>query len=501
MHTFTPYNLTKTAFMGSTFCTMLRIKNILFLGLLLGLLLPACTGIGLQPEKTTVKERLPADFPQAYSLYTEDEALSGEVPAGLWWESWQSPELNRLMQLALTENFSVLSALSRIEQARYKALKAESWLYPELGGGAGVGTQKLKYKGRDSVSTDEWLLGLNASYEVDLWGRVRAVRSSEDERFAATREEFKAARLSVSGALAETWVGLIENREHQDLLEQQIALQKKLLQLIILRFPLGKATALDIYQQQQVIEKLQGTLIPMVNNQAILQRRVAFLCGRTQLEETFLETRRFPDVNELPTLGLPADLLAARPDIKAAGLRLKATEWEVVAARADRLPALRLTASGRTFGDDAGSIIDNWFYNLAANLAGPIFDGGRRRAEVERVRAVADERLQKYREVVVNAVIEVEDALTLEQDAVESLASIQKQSDLARRTLREARRRYLNGSSDFINVLKEELNSLQLDHDIISQEGRIITARINLYLALGGSWMDGFNKERDENGK
>jgi NodT family efflux transporter outer membrane factor (OMF) lipoprotein len=480
---------------------MLRISNILFRGLLFGLLLSACNGIGLQPEKVSEAERLPVDFPASYSLYAEDEARSGAEEPGFWWKNFKSPELNRLMQLALTENFSVLTALSRIEQARFKALKAESWLYPELGGGAGVGTQKLKQKNRDSISSDEWSLGLNASYEVDLWGRVRAVRTSENEKFFATREDLKTARLSVSGALAETWISLIENRKHQDLLEQQIALQKKLLQIIILRFPLAKATALDIYQQQQVVEKLQGTLIPVVNNQEILSRRLALLCGRTQLDASLLQDRYFPVVNELPDLGLPADLLAARPDIRAAGLRLKATEWEVVAARADRLPALRLTASGSAFGDDAGSILDNWIYNLAANLAGPIFDGGRRRAEVERVRAVVDERLQNYREVVVNAVIEVEDALTLEQDAVASLESIQKQSDLARRTLREARRRYLNGSGDFINVLKEELNSLQLDHDIISQESKIITARINLHIAMGGSWMDDFNKEREKNGK
>ena len=487
--------------MGSTVSTMIRVKKIVFLGLLIGLLLSACTGVGLQPDKVSDQERLPGDFPKSYALYAEDEGLPATVLQGLWWESWQNPELDRLMQLSLSENFSILTALSRIEQARYKALKAESWLYPDVGGGAGVGTQKLKQKNRDSISSDEWSLGLNASYEVDLWGRVRAVRSSENEKFFATREDLKTARLSVSGALAESWVNLIENRQHQDLLEKQIELQKKLLQIIILRFPLAKATALDIYQQQQVIEKLQNLLIPVVNNQEILKRRLAFLCGRTRLEAALLQTRLFPAVNELPELGLPADLLAARPDIRAAGLRLKSSEWEVVAARADRLPALRLTASGQAFGDDSGSIIDNWIYNLAANLAGPIFDGGRRRAEVERVRAVVDERLQNYREVVVNAVIEVEDSLTLEKGAVESLVSFQKQSELAKKTLREARRRYLNGSGDFINVLKEELNSLQLDHDIISQEGKILVARINLYQALGGSWMDDYAEEREENGK
>jgi len=495
------YNLTKSAFMGSRFSTMLKIRKILFLGLFLGLVLSACNGIGLRPQTLSEPERLPTYFPQNYSLFVNDKSLSGVGEAVFWWESFKSPELNRLMQLALSENFSVLSALDRIEQARYKALKSESWFYPELGGGAGVGTQKLKHKNRDSNSSDEWSLGLNASYEVDLWGRVLAVRSSENEKFAATREDFKAARLSVSGALAETWISLIENRRHQDLLEKQIEIQKKLQQIILLRFPLAKATALDIYQQQQVVEKLQSLLIPVVDNQAVLQRRLALLCGHTQLDENSLLTRTFPVVSEFPALGLPADLLAARPDIRAAGLRLKATEWEVVAARADRLPALRLTAAGRSFGDDSGSILDNWLYNLAANLAGPIFDGGRRRAEVERVRAEVDERLQNYREVVVRAVIEVEDALTLEKSAVDILASFQKQRDLARQTLREARRRYLNGSGDFINVLKEELNSLQLDHDIITQESKILVARISLNIALGGSGMDDFDKEIEKDGR
>ncbi len=484
---------------------MRKLKYILLIGIvgiLCGFNLSACNGIGLKPERVSEKKRLPPDFPKVYSLYPEAETRPDKGPGG-WWESFKSPELNRIMGLALNENFSVLKGISRVEQARYKASRAQSWFYPELGGSAGVGTQKLKHKGQESISTDDWSLGLNAAYEVDLWGRVRAFRTSETEKFSATREDLKAARLSVSGALAETWVDLIENRRHQDLLKRQIELQKRLLEVIILRFPLAQATALDIYQQQQVVEKLKSALIPVVNNQEILKRRLALLCGRTELEEKFLSARRFPEVGKLPELGLPADLLAARPDIKAAGLRLKATEWEVVAARADRLPALRLTASGSSFGDDSGSIFDNWIYNLAANLAGPIFDGGRRRAEVERTRALVDERLQNYREVVVKAVIEVEDALTREQDAAATLASFKKQRALADKTLREARRRYLNGNGDFLNVLKEELNSLQLDHDIISQQSRIIGARINLYQALGGSWMDDFSevKEREKNGK
>ena len=108
---------------------------------------------------------------------------------------------------------------------------------------------------------------------------------------------------------------------------------------------------------------------------------------------------------------------------------------------------------------------------------------------------MVDERLALYRETVFMAVIEVEDALTREAETSATLDSLRKQLELSRQTLREARRRYLNGSSDFINVLNEELNSLQLEHDIITQEKLFMLARIELHVALGGSWLDDFNEK------
>ena len=461
---------------------MKRLLAVLFLILVV----PACTM--LQPAVTD--KPLPEDFPSEFSLYSEtaDHDIA-------WWKTFQSRELDLLMQKSLPENFTVLEARARLDQARYAALKAGAYYYPELGFSSALGHQKMKEDGRSQVSNDEWLLGLNVAYEVDLWGRVRALKRSETEKYAASKEDLKTALMSVSGAVAENWIELIENRRHQDLLLQQLELQQKLLKLIIARFPLAKSTALDIYQQQQIVEKLQAELIPTVKNQEVIRRRLALLAGRATLNDEMLSERSFPEAGPLPALGLPADLLAARPDVRAAGLRLHSSEWEVAAARADRLPALRINASSNYFADNLSSLFDNWILNLAANLAGPIFDGGRRRAEVERVRAVVDERLALYRETVLNAVLEVEDALTREAQSSATLASLRKQLVLSRQTLREARRRYLNGSSDFINVLNEELNTLQLEHDIITQEKRFMLSRITLHLALGGSWLDEFSKE------
>ena len=452
------------------------------------LIMSACTM--LRPETT---ELLPEDFPTEFSLFSE--SADHEIA---WWKTFQSRELDLLMIKSLPENFTVLEARARLEQARYAALKAGAYYYPELGFSSAASHQKMKEEGRSQVSNNEWSLGFNAAYEVDLWGRVRALKKSETEKYAASNEDLKTAVMSVSGAIAENWIELIANRRHQDLLLQQLELQRKLLKLIILRFPLAKSTALDIYQQQQIVEKIQAELIPTVKNQEVIKRRLALLAGRASLDDEMLGERSFPEAGLLPALGLPADLLAARPDVRAAGLRLQSGEWEVAAARADRLPALRLSASSNYFADDLSSIFDNWILNLAANLAGPVFDGGRRRAEVARVRAVVDERLAIYRETVLNAVFEVDDALTRELESSATLVSLRKQLELSRQTLREARRRYLNGSSDFINVLNQELNTLQLEHDIISQEKRFLLARITLHIALGGSWLDEFSKEGSE---
>ena len=140
------------------------------------------------------------------------------------------------MQISLEKNFTVLEAYARLEQARYTALKAGAYYYPELGFSSGAGYQELKNRGQAKIADDEWSLGLNAAYEVDLWGRVKAVKESEGKKFAASREDYKTAILGVSGTLAESWIELIENRRHQDLLLEQMELQRKLLKLIILRF-------------------------------------------------------------------------------------------------------------------------------------------------------------------------------------------------------------------------------------------------------------------------
>ena len=424
----------------------------------------------------------PADIPSRFSLYSEKPNTEIE-----WWQEFDSAELNSLINHAVKENFSIKETWARLSQARYSAVKAGAALYPELKA-AGSGTYfDAKTNGIKS-SSDEWSLGLTAAYEIDLWGRVRAGQESLLLKSQASAEDLKSAIMSVSGQIAENWVSLIANLRQQQLFNRQLELQKQLLKLIKLRFSKARSTALDIYQQQQAIEKIRLALVPIISRQQFIKRQLGLLSGRAAID--LPQQTSFPLISPVPALGLPADFLAARPDVRAAGLRLKAAEWEIAAAKADRLPALKLTASHTYSSEEISSLFDNWLLNLAANLTGPVFDGSRRAAEVERTKAVVDERLAAYRQTVFTAIKEVEDALAEEEQYRKTIASLKRQIELGGKTIREARGRYLNGSSDFLNVLKEELNLLNLRQDVIIAQEKMIIARIHLNKAIAGYWLN-----------
>lgn len=440
-----------------------------------------CACLGPRPVLQTAAVEVPAP---SYSLYNNDRR-----PSGLdWWSELNSPELDQLMKLVLPANFTLAEARARLDQARYVARKAGAGLWPELDFGAEAGNLTSKTSGQASHSSDEWSTGLELAYEIDLWGRLKAVKAEALNQYQASAAELEAAALSVSGEVAQVWFELLAKRVHQDLYRRQLKLQEKLLEVIRIRFPLAQATALDFYNQQQLVESLKTKLIPVVKEEEILSRALARLAAVNELKEAGFAGREFPLIGTLPALGLPADLLAARPDVRAAGLQLTAADWAVSAARAERLPALRLALGSGFNGSGFSSLFDNWFASLAGSLTSPLFDAGYRRAEVERVRALAAERLAAYRKIVLTALHEVEDALTRESQAREKLASLEHRLDLSRRTLREARRRYLNGSSDFINVLSEELTSLQLEHDVVDENLNLLLARVALHQALGGGY-------------
>jgi outer membrane protein TolC len=222
----------------------------------------------------------------------------------------------------------------------------------------------------------------------------------------------------------------------------------------------------------------------------MLVNQLAVLLGRMPSRAPQISRQKLPVLDTAPAAGLPVELLQNRPDIAAALRRLEASDQDLAAARADRLPALRLTGSAAYDSDELEELFDNWMVNLAASLTAPIIDGGRRKAEVDINMAAVQQQLAEYRQVVLSAVREVEDALISETKIRQHIAALENQLQAAQNALNEAGTRYVNGLNDYLPVLTQLLSVQNLEIDLIQRHEDLLVARISLYRAIGGAWVD-----------
>jgi outer membrane protein, multidrug efflux system len=439
---------------------------------------------GCSPFKPAARTSLSGDLPAKFSLYTGEHD-----PDRKWWLSFGSAELNRLIESGLADNLSLKETWARLAQARAVAAKAGASRYPDLSATAGASASRTQSgKGAPSVGTQVFSIGLASSYELDLWGRLQAERQAAALDVVATREDLNTAAISIAGEVAIRWVGIISSRMQKKLLEKQLRVNETILDLVKLRFRNAMVSALDVYQQKQLVENVKAQLPLAEEKERLLLHELAVLLGKPPGTKLDVTADRFPDLPDLPPVGLPASLLSARPDIRAAGRLLEAADWQIAAARANRLPTVSLSARARYGESELDTLFDTWLLNLSASLAAPLLDGGYRKAEVDRTRAVVDQKLAIYRDTVLNAVKEVEDALVSEDKQKAHIAGLQQVIHTARIALEEAGVRYRNGISDYLPVLTQLLSVQSLENSLILRQESRMATRIALHRALGGAW-------------
>ena len=431
---------------------------------------------------------VPLDLPEQFSMYT-----AGETTApGRWWQSFNSDELDCLVAEAISGNFDIRTAWSRLKQADAVARKAGADLRPtvDYSGGAQKKWQQTRADNTGTLSWDSetWSTGLSASYEVDLWGRLKSLRAAEALEFRAAREDLEAAAMTVAAQVAVAWIDILADRQQINLLKEQIRTNEDLLEIQMVRFANGQASALAVSQQRQALAQAKAKLPPLKLSQQQQLNALAVLLGRSSARDLTLEQKVLPGLIPVPSTGLPADLLAARPDVRAAGLRLNSAHWQVSAARADRLPALTLSAETAFSSGSLDLLLGNWVSTLAAGITGPLFDSGSRSAEVNRLRAAAEEALGDYAATVAQAIQEVEDSLVTEKRQGEYIALLQDQLDAARTTMKNARLQYINGQDNYLDYLSAWTSVQDLERQVVDERATRIKNRITLYRTMGGDW-------------
>lgn len=413
-----------------------------------------------------------------------------------WWERFGSPSVNTLVADALSGNFSIQEAAARLDQAAAIAGINRSTLYPNVNFSTDA---RLSETHRDegfssgsrnqTVGSESYDLGISANYEVDLWGRLKGDRRATDIDVFATQEDLVAAKYSVVSRVMIAWLDLIRVRRILEVTNAQLETNRTMLELNELRFQKGLATALDVFQQRQIIAQTESIIPPLVAQESVLLHELAVLAGKAPRTPQDIADRSFPDPGPLPNYGIPADLLNNRPDVRAAGLRLQSADWRVSAARADRLPILNLTAAFSFNGDGFDSILDNWMTTLAGSVTGPIFDAKRRRSEVDRTLGVVDERLSRYRGTVLIAMQEVENALVRIDRQQVYIEALRRQTDAANNTYSEALNRYRKGLVDYLPVLTALTTQQNLERSIVEAHHALLVYRVQLHVALGGDWL------------
>jgi multidrug efflux system outer membrane protein len=426
------------------------------------------------PSKREPEKHL---LPPAYSSPSQEW-----TPEQKWWETFNDPQLNNLIEEALGHNFSLGQSWARLRQAQALAAGSGAALYPEVDLEAGASTERWQTDATESV--ENYSLGLTGSYEIDLWGKIRSERQAARVSAEASREDLNTAAITLSANIVTRWIDIVSQRMQKQLLVRQLNANQTMLELVELRFRKSLASAVDVFQQRQLVERSRAQLPLVEQSERRLLNELALLLGRTPFSLPQIQARSFEIPADPPAAGIPTQLLANRPDIRAAARRLEAADWNVAAARADRLPQISLSAEAAYQAGKLSLLMDNWLTRLAANMTAPLFDGRRRASEVQRLQAVAAENLAAYRETVLTAMREVEDSLVDEAKLREHLKGLKAQLEAAQNALNEARRRYRNGLSDYLPVLTQLLTVQELERTRIQRRADLLTARVNLYRSL-----------------
>ena len=405
-----------------------------------------------------------------------------------WWLSLGDERLSALIDRAMSDNLDLAGTWARLAQAQASARRAGAELDPSLTGEAGAARTRSDGSGRGSSTTNSLSLGLAVSYELDLWGRVRSTRDAAEMDLRATRADLDAAAITLSARVASTWYALLHSTAQIALLDEQIRTNEKVLQIVSLQVRKRQAEITDLLQQRQQLADTRSQRILALARREVLAQELAVLLGKAPTSAAPKADGPLPALPALPRTGLPADLVWRRPDVRAAALRLAAADHTLAAAVADTYPRISLTARAGTSGPKVRDLFDNWLGTLAANLTAPILDGGQRRAEVDRTRAVTDQRLSEYGQAVLNALAEVENALVRERRHVEYLASLTAQLDLSAQTIEQTRQQYMGGAKNYLRVLDAQRSHQRLQRTMLLEKLQLIEFRIALYRALAGGW-------------
>ncbi len=454
--------------------------------------LGACT---LGPDYQRPDLPVATEFKQAEGWKTA--APSDVLQRGDWWMLYGDTELNALVGRLNVSNQNLAAAEAQYRQARALVRGARSQLFPTLGASAGV---TRSGQGRSTNSTigsgngnsgvgESYSLGLDASWELDIWGRLRRNLEANRANVQASAADLAAVRLSLQSELVQTYLQLRVMDEQQRLLDQTVEAFARSLRLTENQYEAGIVPKSDVSQALTQLKSTQAQAIDLRWQRAQMEHAIAVLVGVPPSELTIAERCDIPRLPEVP-LALPSQLLERRPDIASAERQVMAANAQIGVAEAAWYPDLTLSASGGYRNSSFSNLISvpNRFWSLGPQLALTLLDFGARRAELEQAEASYDQTVANYRQTVLDSFREVEDNLVQLRVLAEEAVVQREALEAAQESLRLIENQYRAGTVDFLSVATVQTTALNNERTNLALLGDRLTASVQLIAALGGGW-------------
>jgi NodT family efflux transporter outer membrane factor (OMF) lipoprotein len=450
---------------------------------------------------------------EAWSLAAENEELKPDAPVndGRWWTVFNDPVLDKLVELAYQQNLTVKTAGLRILEARAQLGIAVGSLYPQLQQATADVTyinssENIANTAAGDLNFWNYDVGLSAGWELDFWGRYARGIESADASLLASVAQYDDVLVSLTAQIANTYTTLRTFEERIDIGNQNIEIQQRGLQISTVRFRNGATTELDVTQAQSLLSSTQASVVALESGRRQALNALATLLGVTpvQVYEAYGPRAGEGGIPSAPAevaVGIPADLLRRRPDVRLAELQAWAQSAVIGVAQADLYPSISLvgtiglsagdgTATSRNGDVSFGDVFDTDALRFSGgpSVTWNIFNYGRIKNNVR----VQDARLQQllvnYQNTVLSAGQEVEDAMDGFLSAQETVGYLETGATAAKRAVDLALIQYGDGATDYTTVLDTQRQLVSSQDNLTQSRGSIAQNLVQMYRALGGGW-------------
>lgn len=456
----------------------------------------AMAGCTLGPDYKRPEAPLPAAFRGDTSNAAADVANTA------WWQAFGDPKLDELIKAALAANRDIRLATFNIEAYEARLQVSSSQNYPQVGYQANFDRKRRSEEVPElirpgaPVKYNEYTVGLTASWEPDLWGRIRRANEASRAELLASEEARHGVMLTVVTAVATTYVQLLGLDQDLALAKQTLKNRKDTVTLLEKKWKGGSATKLTVEQSKSLVEEIE-TQIPHLERQiATLENAMSTLLARTpgpvpRGSMAALKTIAIPQ-------GVPSDVLQRRPDVTAAEQTLVAANARIGVAKTEYFPTISLTTAFGLASDDLRWLLakDAKTGDLSRGLVGTIFSAGRIEGDIKEAEAVQRQMVERYRIAIQTALQEVEDALVYRSKSAEQVAAMNRQLASLQEVLRLSKLRFEGGESTYLDVLDAERHVYASQTQLSQGQRDQYLSLVQVYKAMGGGWMMEQDRQR-----